>query len=208
MACTAKAVGEADTGLFGGADERAPESLGEHPYGDTALERMVVLAHTEALPKCDKLVIATIRLPPSVTKAETSSTTDHGKSERENHDKKGKRVLAERTLDASQTETVCDQWRQLTFDKWLSAFCHYPAYRLRFYRQKKLLFETTVCWHCNNFVLPDVSEPDSEEMIESDRQSQFYGFESNETSKRLLTTLRELLPHPGITEEQPQRATD
>jgi hypothetical protein len=35
-----------------------------------------------------------------------------------------------------------------------SAMCHEPGYALRFRRGGKTLFETTVCWECQNFTIP------------------------------------------------------
>ena len=37
-----------------------------------------------------------------------------------------------------------------------AALCHHPSYGLRFYSGSKLLFETTVCFHCSNFFFSDL----------------------------------------------------
>ena len=51
----------------------------------------------------------------------------------------------------------------MTFDKFGGAFCHFPVYGLRFYRNDQLLFETSVCWKCSNFYLPN-SEPEKSDL--------------------------------------------
>ncbi len=33
------------------------------------------------------------------------------------------------------------------------AFCHYPIHGLRFYREGRLIFETSICWKCGNYYL-------------------------------------------------------
>jgi hypothetical protein len=62
------------------------------------------------------------------------------------------------------------------------ALCHEPFYGLRFYSGKKLLFETSVSWECNNFYVPQ----------------DWIGFNAKAASGHALFKLLEsLLPYEG-----------
>jgi len=56
------------------------------------------------------------------------------------------------------------------------------------YRDDKLLFETTICWKCSNFFVPEY-DPESGEL-----KSVVYGFESNANAKKLLKLFQQVLP--------------
>ncbi len=59
-----------------------------------------------------------------------------------------------------------------------------------FYRDDKLIFETTVCWKCHNFHMPRVDPTTgTAEMI-------LYGFKNDAKSKKLLALLQKHLPLP------------
>ena len=62
-------------------------------------------------------------------------------------------ILSQKTLTGDDAQEFRKRWRAMTFSWALSGLCHEPAYGLRFYNDKKLIFETTVCWKCSNFYL-------------------------------------------------------
>lgn len=173
----------------------------EHPYGETPLERIVVLAHTDSLPECDKVVVYTFLL--STKGGRKIAWKD--------------RVLTEKTLGPAESKAVCDNWRRLSFNMGASAFCHHPPYGLRFYRNNRLLYDTTVCWECSNFFVPDLSrdDPNEDEEYEDEDDEEgddeedaspidllsrrrLYGFEKDAASAELLDLVKRLLPHPEL----------
>jgi len=42
-------------------------------------------------------------------------------------------------------------WREFPVDSSNGALCHFPLYGFQFYKRNKLIFETSVCWACENF---------------------------------------------------------
>jgi len=68
--------------------------------------------------------------------------------------------------------------------------CHTPPYGVRFYRDNKMLFETTVCWECHNFYLPEI-DPETGEM-----KLLLYGFKNDSRAKKLLSIFQKQLPIP------------
>jgi hypothetical protein len=72
------------------------------------------------------------------------------------HDHKKSAIIhAQTNLVGANALQIADEWRSLEFGWEYQALCHEPAYGLRFYRGKKLLFETSVCWECHNFTVRD-----------------------------------------------------
>jgi HEAT repeat protein len=65
-------------------------------------------------------------------------------------------------LSGTEAEAVAAEWRALKFGIQYQALCHGPVYGLKFigtkslffYSWEKVLFQTTVCWHCSNFTIP------------------------------------------------------
>jgi hypothetical protein len=55
------------------------------------------------------------------------------------------------TLIGSELAEFKDLWRSQQPDEWKQALCHDPPYGFRLYRGSKLVTETSICWHCNNF---------------------------------------------------------
>ncbi len=73
------------------------------------------------------------------------------------------------------------------------AMCHDPAYGFQFFEGKKLVAETSICWHCSNFwitIYPGMSA--------------WYGFvPDSEQGKALLAACDALLPY-----KRPEPAKD
>jgi hypothetical protein len=71
------------------------------------------------------------------------------------------RVLGTTTLSGDDAETLAASWRALApklRPDGLSPMimgCHSPGFVYRFYAGDKLLAESSVCWHCDNFTIID-----------------------------------------------------
>ncbi|PHQ33082.1 hypothetical protein CEE69_22880 [Rhodopirellula bahusiensis] len=164
-----------------------------HPDGDTSIARMMSLVYTDALPAFDRVEICAVSFP-------KRDPFDEAESKRDASDKtfpvRPYGIHADIHARANVTGKDCEElrtaWQSLSFDRLGGAFCHYPAYGLRFYRDDQILFETSVCWQCQNFYLPSYDE----------KKGRFtygwYGFANDEKAKRLLTLLRRHLPHPKL----------
>jgi hypothetical protein len=73
-------------------------------------------------------------------------------------------------------------WKDLVPANSLQAMCHYPAYGVRFFRDKTLLFEASLCWFCSNFWIEDDG---------------WFGFwADHESGQALLAFLDRCLPYP------------
>ena len=163
-----------------------------HPDGDTPLEKMNSLVHTDALPRCDRVEILAIFRPQNpfdesakqeIPKEKAFPLRPYGSSAL---------ILASRIVGDTDAEKVCKAWRALEFDRLGGAFCHVPAYGLRFYRGDDLLFETSVCWKCRNFYLPTLERKNGKTVY------QWYGFSGNQDAKDLLDLMKSLLKHPKL----------
>ena len=169
-----------------------------HPDGDNPAERMLSLAHTDALPDFDRAELYAVSIPrPFVSDEKLIS------------DEKPKRASTDETFPVRPYGTYADihahvtlrgedcqklrkAWQSLSFDRLGGAFCHEPVYGMRLYRGKDLLFETTVCWKCQNFYVPRYNSKEKRHVYG------WYGFADDENSKRLLKLFQSLLPHPKM----------
>jgi hypothetical protein len=164
-----------------------------HPDGDTPIARMMSLAYTDSLPSFDRLELYAVSLPkrdPFDDKESEPIPTDKAFPVRPYGTQAY--IHAHATITGKDCEQLHTAWQSLAFDRLGGAFCHYPVYGLRFYRDDQLLFETTVCWQCQNFYLPSYDE-------EKRRFTHgWYGFANDNNAKQLLALLRQHLPHPEI----------
>ena len=162
-----------------------------HPDGDTPVERMLSLAHTEALPRFDRLELYAVSVPkPSSDenpKREPSDKTFPVRPYGVHAD-----ILAHKSVTGDACAQLHKTWRSLAFDRLGGAMCHYPAYGLRMYRGDMLLFETTVCWECQNFYVPRY-DPNKKRYTYG-----WYGFANDDHAKSLLKQVRSLVPHPKL----------
>jgi len=55
------------------------------------------------------------------------------------------------TLKGSGLQDFLKVWQYQEVSYWRQAMCHTPAYGFRLFRGRQLAFETSMCWHCNNF---------------------------------------------------------
>ena len=95
-------------------------------------------------------------------------------------------VAGRAVLRGDEAEKAAKLWRSLRRGRGFSAMCHVPVYALRFRQHGKLLFETTVCWHCHNYTIPIGMFGHVE-----------YGFDSQrEDAQALLTLLQSQVPLP------------
>lgn len=160
------------------------------------VSKMMVAVHTTDLPRSDKVVVFALDL-----REDLSPRTETPRDGRERFSVKPYDafavVLASKELIGKDAEAVASQWRSLSFDRTSSAFCHFPAYGLRFYCRGELVFETSVCWECTNFSLPDVSLREKSS-LGADAPYQWWGFKNDRAAKALLTTLRRTVENPTI----------
>lgn len=63
-------------------------------------------------------------------------------------------IVAQKTIVGEEAKEFRKKWCAMTFSWGLSGMCHEPAYGLRFFKDRKLIFETTLCWNCSNFYVP------------------------------------------------------
>lgn len=92
-------------------------------------------------------------------------------------------ILGQLTLTGVDAEGLAVLWRSQTFGYKYQAMCHEPAYGFRFYRGPSLKFETSVCFHCNNFYVTTIAG------------SGWWGFDAKTPrAKDLLNRLQEIFP--------------
>ena len=91
------------------------------------------------------------------------------------------------TIKADRCKEIVETWRKMKF-KPNGAFCHVPPYGVRFYKDDKLLFETTICWKCHNFYIPEY-DPKTGEL-----KMVIFGFDDNANAKKLLNLFQRALP--------------
>ena len=174
--------------------QESPVSL--HPSGSTPLERITVLAHTDGLPSCDRVVIYALDFRDPFDDTEDAPIPKDLAFPIRPYAAQA-RILGSKTLAGKDVEPLCVSWRSLSFDAGAGAFCHEPVYGLRFYLSEKLLFETSVCWKCNNFFIPKVSASKTS-TLGPDVDHQWYGFQKDKASARLLALLKNHLEHPKL----------
>jgi len=89
-------------------------------------------------------------------------------------------VTGKVVLKGKDAEQLAHEWRNLTFGVQYQALCHSPIYGIKFMSNSRLLFETTICWHCSDFSLADGG---------------YGGFDSSKESSNILKShLEALLP--------------
>ncbi len=94
------------------------------------------------------------------------------------------KILGRTTLDGTDAEALAVMWRTQTFDPGLQALCHSPSYGFRFYSGSKLVFETSLCFHCSNFYVTDLTG------------SGWWGFDSESPkAQELLRRLQVIFPN-------------
>ncbi|WP_442505884.1 hypothetical protein SH528x_004697 [Novipirellula sp. SH528] len=165
-----------------------------HPDGEIPAARMLTLAHTDALPAFDRAEVYAVSFPDRDSKEGPKTKPGDNTFPVRPYNAYAD-VHGHITLRGDDCKLLHNSWRSLAFDSLGGAFCHYPAYGIRFYRSDLLLFETTVCWQCQNFYLPIY---DAKKRHFSHR---WYGFTNDDNSKALLALFRRKLPHPKIQDE-------
>lgn len=176
------------------APKETAKRTSSHPYGDTSIARMTALAYTDSLPAFDRLEIYAVSMPKPFSdkrpKEEPDEKTFPVRPYKVHAD-----IHAQTTITDDDCGKVQAAWQALAFDRFGGAMCHFPAYGLRFYRKDLLLYETTVCWKCQNFYLP------SFDSAEKEFTYGWYGFANDDKAKHLLKLLQRLLPHPRLTKK-------
>jgi len=92
-------------------------------------------------------------------------------------------ILSTQDFTGSDAEALAALWRSQTFGWDFQMLCHSPVYGFRFYTGNRLVFETTLCFHCSNFYVTVFGE------------SGWWGFDAESPRAReLLQRLQEVFP--------------
>lgn len=91
-----------------------------------------------------------------------------------------------RELTGENLKEFLDVWKNFPIDNSRpSVMCHFAVYGIRFYRKEKLIFQTSLCWACENFYVDT-------RFFGSD----WIGFDSGSAdSRRLLEICDAFLPY-------------
>ncbi|MBX3424941.1 MAG: hypothetical protein KF688_04610 [Pirellulales bacterium] len=194
--CASIALAEERSQTLGEAKQPRRTSAGSDR--ETPLEKMIVLAHTESLPRCDQIILYALDprdFDPRVSRGgELERDSIPPESSFPIHPYgKDARILNEVVLSGNDATEIVEAWRSLSFDRLAGAFCHFPVYGLRFYREEQLLFETSLCWQCSNFYLPMATEV-YDQLQQRRVKHQWYGFKKGKESDRLRELLKRRLP--------------
>jgi hypothetical protein len=61
-------------------------------------------------------------------------------------------ILGVRRLEGEQVARMVALWvATLRDDEGMQAMCHYPIHGLRYFSGESILYETSLCWVCNNY---------------------------------------------------------
>jgi hypothetical protein len=133
-----------------------------------------VHAVTSSLPQCDRVEIFHL----------AGETSDDGSTGFPVRPYDGySRIIDRKTLAGADAEQLAVLWRSQTFGLEYQALCHSPGYGFRFYRGSSLKFETSVCFHCNNFYVTALGE------------SGWWGFDTKTTrAADFLARLQQIFP--------------
>ncbi|TWU43586.1 hypothetical protein Poly51_63080 [Rubripirellula tenax] len=173
------------------------ERSATHPDVETPVARMMSLAYTDGLPAFDRVEIyAVSSLQRDPFGDEESRPRARGRTFPVRPYGTQADIHAHATVTGKGCQDLRTAWQALAFDRHGGAFCHYPAYGLRFYRDNQLFFETTICWKCRNFYLPTY---DNEQRR---FESSWHGFANDENAGNLLALLQRLSPHPQLDEDR------
>jgi len=87
-----------------------------------------------------------------------------------------KRVLATKTIEGREAQSVARLWRSQKYGG-MGAACHNPVYAIKFYSQGKPIAYASLCWECKNIIF-----------VESDLNDSL-GFAANSARGRQLLTV-------------------
>ncbi len=98
-----------------------------HPDGDTPHDRMLSLAHTDGLPRFDRVELYAVSMPKPFSdeepKREPSDKTFPVRPYGVFAD-----IHAQKTIKGDACDELRKAWQSLTFDRLGGAFCHSPVY--------------------------------------------------------------------------------
>ena len=134
---------------------------------------------TTSLPRCDRTDVFYIRGNGFQSAPRGDATTGfpvHGYGT-------FAQILGTKSLSGGDVDKFASLWRAQTFGPEFQALCHSPAYGLRFYSGRRVVFETSLCFHCSNFCVTGLFG------------SGFWGFDtSSPKAEELLRDLQEIFP--------------
>ena len=163
----------------------------------SSLSHMSALAYTEAFPEVDRIELYSLVIDGKQREGQPNSSSSPERFKIGGHEGYegfgGLDIFVDVdshvTIAGKKCKEITDAWRSLTFQP-NGALCHVPPYGVRFYRNDKLLFETTVCWKCHNFYMPEIDAQSGEMKL------LLYGFKNDSSAKKLLHVLQKQLPLP------------
>jgi len=152
---------------------------------------MLVLAHTDGLPRFDRAELFAIWPAAPDAKPEDKDKPNRKTFPIHPYNFQA-HIYGKQTITGSGCSDIRAAWQALTFDPNSIGLCHIPAYGIRLYRGDSLLFETSVCWKCQNSYIPryDLSKKQVVHV--------WYGFKNDDNAKKLLKLFRSKLPHPKL----------
>ncbi len=185
------------------------------------ISRMAALAFTESFPEADRIELYRFgrRPKPLEENSETASPPEkfgigrmaggeYGGPRRDQNDGSIEyrvddvpieyEVYSHITITGKKCSEITETWRSLSFAP-NGAFGHAPPFGVRFYRNDKLLLETTVCTRCRNFYMPEMNAETGQLSL------RIYGFGEDSASRKLFRTFDKLLPMPR---RAPQKEKD
>ena len=62
-------------------------------------------------------------------------------------------VYGTATLSGDDAKQAAELWSYTIKNLGIQALCHNPPYGVRMFAGKTLRFESSICWHCNNFYI-------------------------------------------------------
>lgn len=150
----------------------------DHPAGKDAAEQQLVESQTNKLPSVDQVKIVALSAREEIEPKRGYETPGTHTSYP---------FLSQTTVSGSDAEELALLWRRLSFRSAVG-LCHSPPYALQFSSAGKVLLETSVCWHCENFY---IGGPDG--------KPKMYGFiGEHKAGQNLLNKLRKILPNPWL----------
>lgn len=93
-------------------------------------------------------------------------------------------VLEAKTIEGDEAQQIASLWRRQRFHS-MAAFCHEPAFGIKFFSKGKTIMHASVCWACNNIL---IVEPE----LKSNSTQGFAG--ESKMGQQLLAEFKRMFP--------------
>lgn len=98
-------------------------------------------------------------------------------------------ITGTRPLPQDEAVKLATMWRGLTYGFHYSSGCHLPGFAVRFYQDKKLIAEETICFTCGSILFRKT------DVLENLSNPGWQGFDRRDlAATHLLTFLKSLFP--------------